>query len=60
MGPGSYFCRWRGYRKSSDWRNAPPMMLMMLAPLASISIMRAPFTNFKVSGCSHFDLFVFL
>ena len=37
------------------------MMLMMLAPLASIiSIIGAPFTNFKVSGCSHFDICIFM
>ena len=33
LGP-PIFAGWRGYRTSSNWRNEPPMMLMMLAPLA--------------------------
>ena len=39
--------------KPSDWGNEPPVMLMMLARLASIiSIIGLRFTNLEVSGCS--------
>ena len=51
LGSGSNIWRSEGCRKASDWRNEPPMMLMMLAPLTSIiSITAAPFLHEAVRG----------
>ena len=53
-GPQHCFLEVGGYRKTSNLRNGPPMMLMMLAHVACIiSIIGLRFTYLKVSGCSH-------
>ena len=56
---GPFFWRSGRYRKTSNLRNGPPMMLMMLAPVACIiSIIGAPFHKFGGIRLQPFCFFV--
>ena len=48
LGPSTLFLEVGGYRKTSNLRSGPPMVLMILAPVAAciISIIGVPFRQF--------------
>ena len=61
LGPSTIFWRSGGYRKTSNLRNGPSMMLMMLAPAACIiSIIGTPFDQFGGIKLQPFSFFVYL